>query len=231
MPKNEGEHIMLEALREQVSAACQMAFDYGLTSFTWGNVSGFDRANSLIVIKPKGVAYQNATPESLVISDLSGNIVEGDAPPSADIPAHIALYKAFGELGGIIHTHSPAATVWAQAGRDIPPYGVTHAEYFRGSIPCTRSLLPAEIDAGYEEQIGLTIAETFEKRGLDPLAIPGALVFNHGPFAWGADAQEAVKNAFVLEMVAKMAYQTERINPEIMPIEKAILDKQFEKRS
>lgn len=218
---------MLDTLRKQVADACHMIPQYGLASFTWGNVSGFDRANSLVVIKPHGITYFDVTEQNLVITDLSGNVIEGDAPPSLDLAAHIELYRAFPNAGGVVHSHSHSATVWAQAGRDIPPYGVTHAEYFRGYIPCTRSLSPSEIETDYEKNIGLSIAETFEKNGIDPVEVPGALVFNHGPFAWGADCFEALKNAAILENIAGLAYHTEQINPEIMPINKSILDKQF----
>lgn len=221
---------MLETLREQVCSACHMMHDNGLASFMWGNISGIDRANSLVVIMPKGLTCNEITPESLVICDLYGNVVEGDFAPSVDLAAHLALYRAFENVGGIVHTHSPSATVWAQAGRDIPPYGISHADYFRGAIPCTRSLTISEIEAEYEEIMGLSIVETFSERGLDPDSIPGALVFNHGPFAWGADSIDALKHAAVLETVAELAYRTERINPEIMPINKAILEKQFLKQ-
>ncbi len=218
---------MLESLREQVSSACLLMRDYGLASFAWGNISAIDRANSLIVIKPKGTPCYQASPERMIITDLSGNIVEGDGLPSPDLPAHIELYKSFPKADAIVHTHSPNATVWAQAGRDIPPYGVTHAEYFKGCIPCTLSLSSSEIEDNYEQKAGLSVVEAFEKRGLDPETIPGALIFNHGPIAWGRDALEALKNAAILETVAKLAYQTEQINPEIMPIGNAILDQRF----
>ncbi len=220
---------MLEALREQVCLACHMMYDNGLASFMWGNISGIDRANSLVVIMPKGLALNEITPESLVICDLYGNVAEGDFLPSVDLAAHIALYRAFENIGGIVHTHSKSATVWAQAGRDIPPYGISHADYFKGSIPCTRSLTISEIESEYEEIMGRSIVETFLERGLDPDSIPGALVFNHGPFAWGTDCIDALKHAAVLETVAELAYKTERINPEIMPVNKAILEKQFSK--
>lgn len=218
---------MLDTLRKQVADACHMIPQYGLASFTWGNVSGYDSANSLIVIKPYGATCFDVTEENLLIADLSGNIIEGNAQPSPDLAAHIELYRALPGIGGIVHAHSRSATVWAQAGRDIPPYGVTHAEYFRGYIPCTRSLSPSEIENDYEKNIGLSIVETFEKRGFDPNEIPGALVFNHGPYTWGADCFDALKNAAILENIADLAYQTEQINPEILPINKAILDQQF----
>ncbi|MBQ4516277.1 MAG: class II aldolase/adducin family protein [Clostridia bacterium] len=218
---------MLETLREQVCSACHMMYDNGLAAFMWGNISGIDRANSLVVITPKGLALNEITPESLVICDLYGNVAEGDFLPSVDLAAHIALYRAFENIGGVVHTHSKSATVWAQAGRDIPPYGISHADFFKGAIPCTRSLTISEIESEYEETMGRSIVETFLERGLDPDSIPGALVFNHGPFAWGTDCIDALKHAAALETIAELAYRTERINPEIMPINKAILEKQF----
>ena len=218
---------MLDTLRKQVADACHMIPQYGLASFTWGNVSGFDSANSLVVIKPIGITYFDVTEENLIIADLAGNVVEGNSAPSPDLAAHIELYRAFPNIGGVVHSHSHSATVWAQAGRDIPPYGVTHAEYFCGYIPCTRSLSPSEIENDYEKNIGLSIVETFEKGSINPSEIPGVLVFNHGPFTWGSDCFDALKNASILENIAELAYHTEQINPEIMPINKTILDKQF----
>lgn len=218
---------MLDMLRKEVADACHMIPQYGSAVFPAGNVSAFDRENSLVVIKPLGSTCFDVTEENLLIADLSGNVVEGSSPPSPDLAAHIELYRAFPEIGGIVHTHSRCATARAQAGRDIPPYGMTHAGYFRGYIPCTRSLTSSEIEEDYEKNIGLSIVETFEKRGFNPNEIPGVLVFNHGPYTWGIDCFEALQNAIVLENIADLAYQTEQINPEILPISDNILDKQF----
>ena len=197
----------------------------GLVTYTWGNVSGIDREKGLFVIKPSGVDYDKLTPEMLVVLDLDGNKVEGNLNPSSDTPTHIELYKAFPEIGGVVHTHSPWATSWAQAGNPIPCYGTTHADYFFGDIPCARSLTPEEIGGEYEKNTGLVIKETFEN--INPLYVPGVLCSNHGPFAWGKDAQEAVHNAVVMEEVAKMAYHTEHLKAGIQEAPKALQDKHF----
>ncbi len=218
---------MLEALKKDVCEANLALVKHGLVTFTWGNVSAIDRVNNLLIIKPSGVAYEKLLPELMVVVDLNGIVVEGDLNPSSDTPTHIELYKAFSNIGGIVHTHSQDASAWAQAGRDIPAYGTTHADYFYGPIPCTRTLTNSEIETEYEKNTGLVIAETFEKRSLNPAAVPGANVFNHGPFAWGSDCFEAVHNAVVMEYVAKMALMTEQINPDILPIGNAIADKHY----
>ena len=197
----------------------------GLVTYTWGNVSGIDPESRLFVIKPSGVEYDRLKPEDLVVLDLEGNIVEGKYRPSSDTPTHLELYKAFPELGGIVHTHSPWATSWAQAGRGIPCYGTTHADYFYGEIPCARSLTEAEIQQDYEKNTGLVIIETFQ--GRNPVFVPGVLCKNHGPFTWGKDAAEAVHNAVVLEEVAKMAYRAEALNPQIQPAPQELMDKHF----
>ena len=179
----------------------------GLVTYTWGNASGIDRKKGLFVIKPSGVPYEKMKPSHLVVMDLEGNKVEGELNPSSDMPTHLELYKTFEKIGGIVHTHSPWATSWAQAGRGIPCYGTTHADYFYGTIPCARSLTKEEIEKAYEKNTGKVIIETFKDQ--DPTYVPGVLCTNHGPFTWGKDAAEAVYNSVVLEEVAKMAYRTE----------------------
>ncbi|MDI9498488.1 MAG: L-ribulose-5-phosphate 4-epimerase [Bacillota bacterium] len=216
---------MLEALKVEVCQANLDLVKYGLVIFTWGNVSGIDRDSALVVIKPSGVPYEGMRPEDMVVVDLDGNVVEGRYKPSSDTPTHVVLYKAFPELGGIAHAHSPWATSWAQAGRDIPLYGTTQADYFYGSVPCTRNLTQEEIDEGYEANTGRVIVETFA--GLDPVHVPSVLCLNHAPFSWGKDASEAVHNAVVLEEVAKMAARTEMLNPDVKPAPDRIKDKHF----
>ncbi|MDI9470115.1 MAG: L-ribulose-5-phosphate 4-epimerase [Bacillota bacterium] len=216
---------MLEALKRSVCQANLDLVKYGLVTFTWGNVSGIDRESGLLVIKPSGVSYDGMKPEDMVVVDLDGNVVEGRYKPSSDTPTHLVLYKAFPKLGGIVHTHSSWATSWAQAGRDIPLYGTTHADYFYGSVPCTRNLTQAEIDEAYETNTGRVIVERFA--GLDPGHVPAVLCMNHAPFTWGKDANEAVHNAVVLEEVAKMAARTEMLNPDVKPAPDRIKDKHF----
>ena len=218
---------MLEELKQQVYEANMELPKRNLVTFTWGNVSGIDREKGYFVIKPSGVDYELLRPEDMVVMDLEGNKVEGKYKPSSDTPTHLELYLKFPEVGGIVHTHSPEATSWAQAGRSIPLYGTTHADYFYGEIPCARSLTPEEIAGEYEKNTGLVIAETFEKLGLNPLYTPGVLCVNHGPFTWGKDAHEAVHNAVVLEMVAKMALRTELINPGGKAAPESIMNKHF----
>ncbi len=216
---------MLEALKKQVYEANMELPRRGLITYTWGNVSGIDRTKGLFVIKPSGVDYDELKPEDMVVMDLDGRKVEGEYNPSSDTPTHLELYKAFKEVGGIVHTHSPWATSWAQAGRSIPCYGTTHADYFYGEIPCARSLTAEEIDTEYEKNTGLVIIETFE--GKNPMHIPGVLCTNHGPFTWGTDADNAVHNAVVLEEVAKMACRTELLKPGVAPAPQSIQDKHF----
>lgn len=218
---------MLEELKRQVYEANMELPKRRLITYTWGNVSGIDRAAGLFVIKPSGVGYDKLRPEDMVVLDLDGNIVEGKLRPSSDTPTHLELYKAFEELGGIVHTHSPQATAFAQAGMDIPLYGTTHADYFYGSIPCARSLTEEEIRGEYEVNTGKVIVETFQKRNINPVYTPGVLCQNHGPFTWGEDAGEAVHNAVVLEEVAKMALYTRLINPQVQPAPDCIRDKHF----
>ena len=204
---------MLEGLKKQVLAANLLLPQYDLVTFTWGNVSGIDRELGLVVIKPSGVSYDGMTVEDLVVVDLDGAVVEGKWRPSSDTATHVELYKAFPALGGVVHTHSSYATAWAQAGRDIPCYGTTHADYFYGDIPCLRCLTKEEIDDAYERNTGLLIVSEFARLGKDPAAVPGCLCKNHGPFTWGKDPMQAVHNAVVLEECAKMAFRCELINP------------------
>jgi L-ribulose-5-phosphate 4-epimerase len=218
---------MLETLKQQVCEANLLLPKYGLVTFTWGNVSGIDREKNLVVIKPSGVSYEGMTVKDMVVVDLDGNVVEGKWKPSSDTATHIELYKAFPNIGGIVHTHSSYATSWAQAGRDIPCYGTTHADYFYGDIPCLRCLTKEEIEEAYERNTGLLIVSEFARLGKDPAAVPGCLCNNHGPFAWGKDPAEAVHNAVVLEEVAKMAYRCEQIDPQAQPAPQELQDKHY----
>lgn len=216
---------MLEALKRSVYEANMQLPQYGLVTFTWGNVSGIDRERGLFVIKPSGVAYEEMKPEDMVVMDLDGVQVEGRLRPSSDTATHLELYKAFPEVGGIVHTHSRWVTAWAQTGRGIPCYGTTHADYFYGEIPCTRDLTKNEIDEGYEKNTGLVIVQRFTE--LDAMAVPGVLCCHHGPFAWGKDAAEAVHNAVVMETVAEMAFHCEQLGKDAGTISRAQLDKHY----
>lgn len=218
---------MLEELKQKVFEANMLLPKYGLVTFTWGNVSAIDRESGLFVIKPSGVDYETMSAEDMVVMDLNGNKVEGHYKPSSDTPTHLEIYKAFKEVGGIVHTHSSYATSWAQAGRSIPCYGTTHADYMYGEIPCVRCLTKEEIEGAYEENTGHLIVDFFQTMDKDPMAVPAVLCKNHGPFAWGKDAHEAVHNAVVLEEVAKMAYRAETINPRIQPAPQALQDKHY----
>lgn len=218
---------MLERLKKDVLEANLQLPKHGLVTFTWGNVSGIDRQTGLVVIKPSGVPYDELQIDDLVVLDLDGNVVEGTLRPSSDTPTHLALYRAFPQIGGIVHTHSPWATSWAQAGRAIPALGTTHADYFYGEIPCTRTLTEEEIERGYELETGNVIIETFVKVGIDPMAMPGILLSGHAPFSWGKNAIQAVHNAVVLEEVAKMALNTYMLNPQIKAIDQFLLDKHY----
>ena len=202
---------MLEQLKEQVLAANLLLPKHNLVTFTWGNVSAIDRATNLVVIKPSGVSYETMTAADMVVVDLDGNVVEGTLNPSSDTPTHLELYKAYPEIGGVVHTHSRWATIWAQSGRDIPAYGTTHADYIYGSIPCCRDLTKEEVESAYELETGRVIAAHFEEHGMNPEHVPCVLARHHGPFAWGKDAMEAVHNAVVLEEVAMMAWHTEAL--------------------
>lgn len=216
---------MLEQLKEEVLQANLDLPKHGLVTFTWGNVSAIDRQSGLVVIKPSGVPYDKMTVAHMVVVDLDGNIIEGALNPSSDTPTHLVLYKAFPALGGIVHTHSPWATVWSQAGCPIPALGTTHADYFYGEIPCTRLMTEAEVNGDYELETGNVIVETFA--GQNPAFIPSVLVMNHGPFSWGKSAHEAVHNAVVLEEVAKMAYHTYMLAPRLPAMPQVLLDKHF----
>ncbi|MDD3613893.1 MAG: L-ribulose-5-phosphate 4-epimerase [Caldicoprobacterales bacterium] len=216
---------MLKDLKDQVLRANLDLPKRGLVVYTWGNVSGIDRDKGLVVIKPSGVSYEGMGVKDLVVTDLEGNVVEGHYRPSSDLATHLELYKGFEHVGGIVHTHSSWATIWAQAGRSIPALGTTHADYFYGPIPCTRRMTDEEIKGQYELVTGSLILETF--KDIDPIHMPGVLVNNHGPFSWGKDPMEAVHNAVVLEELAKMAYHTISLSPDIGPISKSLLDKHF----
>lgn len=218
---------MLEELKQKVYEANMELPARKLITYTWGNVSGIDREKGLFVIKPSGVDYDDLKPEHMVVMDLNGNKVEGDLNPSSDTKTHLELYNAFPQLGGIVHTHSPYAVSWAQACRDIPCYGTTHADYFYGPVPCCRSLTPEEIEADYEGNTGRVIVETFRSRGINPIHVPAVICANHGPFTWGKDAAQAVYHAVVLEEVAKMAIFTEQNCPGITPAPQCIQDKHF----
>ena len=216
---------MLDKLKESVWKANMDLPKYGLVTFTWGNVSGIDREKGLVVIKPSGVGYEGMTVEDMVVIDLEGNVVEGKWKPSSDTDTHLALYKAFPNIGGVVHTHSRWATSWAQAGRGIPAYGTTHGDYFYGEIPCTRKMTTAEIAGKYELETGNVIVETFAGKSADD--IPAVLVNSHGPFAWGTDPHNAVHNAVVLEELAFMAYQTEAVSPDVKVMQQELLDKHY----
>ncbi len=216
---------MLAHLKEAVLEANLALPKYDLVTFTWGNVSGIDREQGAVVIKPSGVPYDELKKEHLVVVDLEGNRLEGNLRPSSDTPTHLVLYNAFPKIGGVVHTHAPWSTSWAQAGQGIPALGTTHADSFYGEIPCTRKMTAAEIQSAYEENTGHVIVETFHDK--NPLHIPGVLVKNHGPFSWGTDAEEAIHNAVVMEEVAKIAYQTLALTPGIPPIDQVLLDKHF----
>ena len=218
---------MLEELKKQVYDANMLLPKYGLVTFTWGNVSGIDADSGLFVIKPSGVDYEKMTPDDMVVMDLDGNKIEGEYNPSSDTPTHLELYKAFPEIGGVVHTHSSYATSFAQAGRDIPCYGTTHADYIYGPVPCLRCLTKGEIEDAYESNTGHLIVNEFIRRDLDVTSVPACLCKNHGPFIWGKDCMEAVHNAVVLEEVAKMAMWTELINPQVKPAPQELMDKHY----
>ena len=216
---------MLEELKKIVCEANLELPKHGLVTFTWGNVSGIDREEGLVVIKPSGIPYEGMTPDDMVVVDLDGNVVEGKWKPSSDTPTHLELYKAFPNCGGIVHTHSRWATSFAQAGLPIPAMGTTQGDYFYGDIPCTRRMKRAEIAGEYEKETGKVIVETFKNK--DPEAIPGVLVMSHGPFAWGTDPMNAVHNAVVMEEVAFMDYHAMMLNPVAGSMQQALLDKHY----
>lgn len=217
----------IEQLKQQVYRANLDLVAHGLVLFTWGNVSAIDRENKLVVIKPSGVSYDNMKAEDMVVVDMEGNRVEGHYKPSSDTATHLALYKAFTDIGGVVHTHSTYATAWAQAGCDIPNIGTTHADYFSDAIPCTRDMTEAEVKSAYEKETGSVIIERF--KGLNPLHIPAVLVKNHGPFSWGKDADEAVHNAAVMEQVARMAFISLQVNPQLT-MNKLLIEKHFSRK-
>ncbi len=217
---------MLEELKQEVYEANMLLPKHGLVTFTWGNVSGIDRERGLVVIKPSGVDYDKMKPLDMVVVDLeTGHRVEGNLNPSSDTPTHIVLYREFPDIGGVVHTHSRWATVFAQAGRDIPALGTTHADYFYGNIPCTRKMTPDEIAGEYERETGNVIAEAF--RGLSPNDIPAVLVNSHGPFAWGTDPHNAVHNAVVLEEIAFMAWHDMMMEPQLPAMQRELMDKHY----
>ncbi|MDD6620890.1 MAG: L-ribulose-5-phosphate 4-epimerase [Eubacteriales bacterium] len=225
---------MLEELKEKVFEANLKLVEYGLVVLTWGNVSGIDREKGLFVIKPSGVPYDTMKASDMVVMDLEGNKVEGDLNPSSDTPTHLELYRNYKDIGGVVHTHSSWACSWAQAGRDVPAYGTTHADFSNGCIPCARGLTKEEVDGEYELNTGKVIVEEFEKRNIGPNECPAVLVHRHGPFSWGKDPFKAVENALILEEISKMAYQTEQISSFDslcnIGIEQYLLDKHYQRK-
>ena len=215
---------MLEELKKETLDANIELVHRGLVLYTFGNASGIDREQGLVVIKPSGVDYSALRPEHMVVTDLEGKIVEGNLRPSSDLITHLELYKAFEQIGAVVHTHSENATAWAQAGREIPALGTTHADYFHGPVPCTRELTDAEIEGEYVLNTGTAIIERFA--GIDPLAVPAVLVAGHAPFAWGRTPADAAHNAVVLEAVAKMAFMTVMLNPQC-GVSRALLDRHY----
>ena len=218
-------------LQERVFQGNRELVHAGLVVLTFGNVSGVDRSENVLAIKPSGVPYEELRPEAIVVVDLeTGDVVAGDQRPSSDTPTHAVLYRRYEELGGIVHTHSRFATAWAQAGRELPCFGTTHADHFRGPVPVTRTLAAAEIHADYEQRTGDVIVETFESRGLDPLETPAALVASHGPFAWGVDVEQALENATALETVAELALYTLVLKAEAPALDDDLLERHFSRK-
>ncbi|PWC11825.1 L-ribulose-5-phosphate 4-epimerase [Brenneria roseae subsp. americana] len=218
----------MQQLKQQVFDANMALPRHGLVTYTWGNVSAIDRQRQVIVIKPSGVAYEVMRPDDMVVVDMRGAVVEGDYRPSSDTATHLELYRRYPQIGGIVHTHSTHATAWAQAGLAIPALGTTHADYFYGDIPCTRPLTPQEVEADYEQNTGVVIAQTLGDG--NPLHTPGIIVYQHGPFCWGKDADEAVHNTVVMEEVAKMAWIACSINPHLHPIDDYLMNKHFSRK-
>ncbi|MCS5854897.1 L-ribulose-5-phosphate 4-epimerase [Klebsiella pneumoniae subsp. pneumoniae] len=218
----------MQQLKQQVFEANMDLPRYGPVTFTWGNVSAIDRQRGLVVIKPSGIAYESMTVDDMSVVDLQGHVVEGRWRPSSDTATHLALYRRYPDLGGVVHTHSTHATAWAQAGLAIPALGTTHADYFFGDIPCTRALSAQEVDEAYELNTGQVIIETLGEA--NPLHTPGIVVYQHGPFAWGKDAHEAVHNAVVMEEVARMAWIARGINPQLQPIDSWLMNKHFQRK-
>ena len=221
---------MLEQLKETVFRANLDLVRHGLVIFTWGNVSGIDREKGLMVIKPSGVSYDEMRAEDMVVVDVAtGDVVEGDLRPSSDTPTHLAIYRAFPEVGGVVHTHSTYATAWAQAGKDLPNIGTTHADYFHDAIPCTPDMTAPEVEGDYELETGNVIVRRFVEAGLNPVHTPGVLVKNHGPFAWGKNPMDAVHNAVVMEQVAKMAFVAFSVNPSLT-MNPLLVEKHFSRK-
>lgn len=218
---------MLEQLKEEVFQANLELPERGLIKYTWGNVSAVDREKGLFVIKPSGVGYDDMQASDMVVCDFDGNVIEGDLNPSSDMPTHAVLYKEFPEIGAVVHTHSTWATIWAQAGLDVPAMGTTHADTFYGTVPCVRFLTQAEIDRGYEEETGNAIVETFRERGIKPMEVPGVLLHGHGPFTWAKDAKGAVLNAVVLDEVCKTNLFARQLNVFAEELPQRILDKHY----
>ncbi|WP_319469099.1 L-ribulose-5-phosphate 4-epimerase [uncultured Trichococcus sp.] len=218
---------MLEQLKEEVFQANLELPERGLIKYTWGNVSAVDREKGLFVIKPSGVGYDDMKASDMVVCDFEGNVIEGDLNPSSDMPTHAVLYKEFPEIGAVVHTHSTWATIWAQAGLDVPAMGTTHADTFYGTVPCARFLTQAEIDRGYEEETGNAIVETFRERGIKPMEVPGVLLHGHGPFTWAKDAKGAVLNAVVLDEVCKTNLFARQLNTFAEELPQRILDKHY----
>lgn len=225
---------MLEELKQKVFEANLQLVKYGLVVLTWGNVSAIDKETGFVVIKPSGVPYDTMKASDMVVMDLEGNKIEGDLNPSSDTPTHLELYRRFDGIGGIVHTHSSWACSWAQAGRDIPAYGTTHADFANGAVPCARGLTEAEVNGEYELNTGKVIVEQFEKRGIKPSECPAVLIHRHGPFTWGSDPFKAVENALILEEVAKMAFRTEQVaaydKTSDIGIEQYLLDKHYQRK-
>lgn len=217
---------MLENLKHQVYKASLKLLEQGLVIYTWGNVSAIDRKSGLVVIKPSGISYEEMVPGDMVVVDLKGNIVSGDLKPSSDTNTHLVLYQNFPLIGSIMHSHSEYASCWAQAGLSIPPLGITHANFFNGEIPCTKPLSSKQMEGDIELETGKIIVETFTSANIDPMRIPGVLVYGHGPFCWGKEVKNAFDHTVVLEKVARMAYRTRQLNP-VNPVEKKFLDRYF----
>lgn len=224
--------MLLESLRKEVLAANQEIARRGLAPHTFGNASGVDRSGDkpLVVIKPSGVDYATLKPEDLVVTDLDGNIVDGRLRPSSDLDTHTLLYREFPQIGGVVHTHSEFATSWAQAGRPIPCFGTTHADYFHGSVPVTEPLTPDEVSSGYVRNTGAVIVRKFQAEGLDPVAVPGVLVSGHAPFAWGKDAMDAVEHADVLEYIARLAFRTVALNGSACAIPSHVSEHHYQRK-
>ncbi|OEG11710.1 L-ribulose-5-phosphate 4-epimerase [Enterococcus ureasiticus] len=214
-------------MKERVFTANLALPEAGLVKLTWGNVSEINRDSGLIVIKPSGVPYSTMKACDMVVTDLNGEVLEGKLKPSSDLATHVELYKAFKEINSVVHTHSKNAVMWAQAGREIPAYGTTHADTFYGVVPCTRQLTSKEVSSAYELETGNVIVETFKEKNIDPLAVPGVLVYGHGPFTWGQTPQKAVENSIVLDEIAEMAAVTEVVNDTVLPIPQYLLDKHY----